>query len=109
MINVLFLCVVRSRWSCDYDHIQQWWTVAEIERARSMCKYYQCIYVRNQLIIIYFPYLVPFFTPPLSLQPDCSLHLYLRYSQLVAPMYNMSSATEPLTVESAPGIIIAHG
>lgn len=43
------------------------------------------------------------------LQSGCSLHLYLRYSQLVFPKYNLSTASGPLSVESAPGIIIAHG
>lgn len=43
------------------------------------------------------------------LQSGCSLHIYLRYSQLVAPMYNLSTAAGPLSIESAPGIIIAHG
>lgn len=41
--------------------------------------------------------------------PSCSLHLHLHYSQMVAPHYNLSRLTGPLSIPTAPGIIIAHG
>lgn len=40
---------------------------------------------------------------------DCSLHLHLRYSQMVSPFYNSSRPKGPLSITSAPMIIIAHG
>ncbi|XP_064400259.1 sortilin-like [Halichondria panicea] len=41
--------------------------------------------------------------------PDCSLHLHLRYSQYILPFYNYSSLKMPFSIETAPGIILAHG
>ena len=40
---------------------------------------------------------------------SCSLHLHLRYTQLVSPYFNSSRPKGPLSIESAPMIIIAHG
>ncbi len=42
-------------------------------------------------------------------QSDCSLHLHLRYSQVVSPFYNATASKGPVSIESAPLIIIAHG
>ena len=39
----------------------------------------------------------------------CSLHLHLRYSQIVSPLYNSSQPKGPLSIKSAPLLIIAHG
>lgn len=39
----------------------------------------------------------------------CSLHLHLRYSKMVAPQFNVSAVSDPLALETAPGIIISHG
>ena len=40
---------------------------------------------------------------------QCSLHLHLRYSKMVAPQFNVSAVSDPLALETAPGIIISHG
>lgn len=39
----------------------------------------------------------------------CSLHLYLKSSSLISRRYNLSSASGPLSIKTAPGIIVAHG
>ena len=39
----------------------------------------------------------------------CSLHLHLRYSQMISPYFNTSQPKGPLSIKSAPMIIIAHG
>lgn len=40
---------------------------------------------------------------------ECSLHLHLHYSHMVAHRYNLSYSTNILSTHTAPGIIIAHG
>ena len=39
----------------------------------------------------------------------CSLHLYLKSSRLISHYYNVSVASGPLSIKSAPDIIVAHG